>query len=62
MDKQTFIDTMQHDFARYGFVPQPMSASDIGRCFDYGLSLEETYCVGCDMNAGLTLTLLGLPT
>lgn len=55
MDRETFIAEAQRDFAKYGFATQPMNAGEIGRCFDVGLTLDDTYGVGCDMNAGLSL-------
>jgi hypothetical protein len=44
-------------FSFYGLLETPLTGAEILACFNSGLSLEDAYSVGCDVNSGLPFDL-----
>ena len=49
---EQYIDEVRKDFVRFGFIEQPLDKDEIILCYHEGLSLYDTYGVGCDVYAG----------
>lgn len=50
-----YIANVQEQCAFYGFTYQPLCNRDIIECFERGLTVEQAYCVACDVAGGFDL-------
>jgi len=46
--------TLYREFAKYGFVACPLLLDEIRTLWARGISVEDGYGVGCDVEAGLS--------
>lgn len=56
LSKPKFIEIVEKQFAQFGFVASPLSKFQIMRCHTSGLTVSQTYDVGCDVYAGWEFT------
>ena len=53
---EQYIRTLKGEFAIYGFAACPLSDDEIAELMEAGFSIHASYRIGCDVNAGFSLS------
>ena len=53
---EQYIRTLKGEFAIYGFSACPLSDDEIAQLMEAGFSIHSAYRIGCDVNAGFSLS------
>ena len=52
-----YSNALIHKFSFYGLLETPLTGAEILACFNAGLSLDDAYSLGCDVNSGFPFDL-----